>query len=79
MPALTVTLAIQRLVSRQKSLGFERERLIATSARDLASVDVQLKAIDGVLGGLNDKVGAALVDTLLASLDSAGIRIEITG
>jgi hypothetical protein len=76
---VSVALALTRLQERQTALLAERQRLVSTHDDELAHIDDQLAAVKQVLGGLSVKTNAALVDSLLTSLEQAGVGIEIAG
>lgn len=74
---MTFVEAVTRLKERAGALRAERARIVQTTERELARVDVQIAAIDNVVTNLKDANQAVVVDTLLTALTAAGLRLEI--
>ncbi len=74
---LTVPAVLDALRKRESDLVSERQRIVDTAKTEVARVDVQLAATRKVLIVLADDTKAALVDSLLSAIGSAGVHLSV--
>lgn len=73
----SVATALERLQRRHLNLYAERTRIATQAEQELARVDAQLAATEGVLASLKESKTAGDVDALLIALDKAGLRLSV--